>query len=237
MADVAVDLKALLEAGAHFGHKTSRWHPAMKDYIHSRRGENYIIDLTKTAEALNGALKFIEATVAKGDNILLVSTKRQAKDIIKSAAEKLDMPYVSERWLGGMLTNQKTISGRIKHLKDLEAKMASGELQNKYSKLEVQRYQEEIEDMNVKFGGIKEMAKLPGVLFVVDVMEEINAVMEAKKLGIPVVALVDTNADPRLVSHPVPCNDDAVKTIELVTGYVVAAVEAGKAQRKTAAKA
>lgn len=237
MADVAVDLKALLEAGAHFGHKTSRWHPAMKEYIHSRRGENYVIDLTKTAEALENALSAIETIVAKGDNILLVSTKRQAKDIVKAAAEKLNMPYVTERWLGGMLTNQKTISGRIKHLKDLEAKMASGELQSKYSKLEVQRYQEEIDDMNVKFGGIKEMSKLPGVLFVIDVMEEINAVMEAKKLGIPVVALVDTNADPRLVSHPVPCNDDAVKTIELVTGYVSAAVEAGVAKRKSATKA
>lgn len=237
MADTAIDMKALLEAGAHFGHKTSRWHPAMKEYIHSRRGENYIIDLTKTAEALENALKFIEATVAKGDSVLFVSTKRQAKDVMKSTAEKLGMPYVSERWLGGMLTNQKTISGRIKHLKDLESKMASGELQNKYSKLEVQRYQEEIDDMNIKFGGIKEMAKLPGVLFVIDVMEEINSIMEAKKLGIPVVALVDTNADPRLVSHPVPCNDDAVKTIELVTSYVASAVEAGVAKRKSAAKA
>ena len=147
------------------------------------------------------------------------------------------MPYVTERWLGGMLTNQKTISERIKHLKDLESKMDSGELLSKYSKLEVQRYQEEIDDMNIKFGGIKEMSKLPGVLFVIDVMEEINAVMEAKKLGIPVIALVDTNADPRLVSHPVPCNDDAVKTIELVTGYVVSAVESGIASRKSTAKA
>lgn len=237
MADTAIDLKALLEAGAHFGHKTSRWHPAMKEYIHSRRGENYIIDLTKTAEALEGALKYIESIIAKGDSILFVSTKRQAKDVMKGAAVKLGMPYVTERWLGGMLTNQKTISERIKHLKDLESKMDSGELLSKYSKLEVQRYQEEIDDMNIKFGGIKEMSKLPGVLFVIDVMEEINAVMEAKKLGIPVIALVDTNADPRLVSHPVPCNDDAVKTIELVTGYVVSAVESGIASRKSTAKA
>ena len=237
MADTAIELKALLEAGAHFGHKTSRWHPAMKEYIHSRRGENYIIDLTKTAEALEGALKYIESIIAKGDSILFVSTKRQAKDVMKGAAVKLGMPYVTERWLGGMLTNQKTISERIKHLKDLESKMDSGELLSKYSKLEVQRYQEEIDDMNIKFGGIKEMSKLPGVLFVIDVMEEINAVMEAKKLGIPVIALVDTNADPRLVSHPVPCNDDAVKTIELVTGYVVSAVESGIASRKSTAKA
>lgn len=237
MANTAIDLKALLEAGAHFGHKTSRWHPAMKEYIHSRRGENYIIDLTKTAEKLGAALSDIEDIVAKGGNILFVGTKRQSKDVLKQTAVTLGMPYVTERWLGGMLTNQKTVAVRIKHLKDLESKMASGELQNKYSKLEVQRYQEEIDDMNVKFGGIKDMVKLPGVLFVVDVMEEINAVMEAKKLGIPVVALVDTNADPRLVSHPVPCNDDAVKTIELVTGYVADSVKAGLAKRKTEVKA
>jgi small subunit ribosomal protein S2 len=237
MANTAIDLKALLEAGAHFGHKTSRWHPAMKEYIHSRRGENYIIDLTKTAEKLGAALSDIEEIVAKGGNILFVGTKRQSKDVLKQTAVTLGMPYVTERWLGGMLTNQKTVAVRIKHLKDLESKMASGELLNKYSKLEVQRYQEEIDEMNVKFGGIKEMAKLPGVLFVVDVMEEINAVMEAKKLGIPVVALVDTNADPRLVSHPVPCNDDAVKTIELVTGYVAESVKAGIAKRKTETKA
>lgn len=237
MAGTAIDLKALLEAGAHFGHKTSRWHPAMKEYIHSRRGENYIIDLTKTAQELSSSLSFIEEVIAKGDNILFVGTKRQAKDILKDTAIKLGMPYVTERWLGGMLTNQKTIAVRIKHLKDLESKMSSGELQNKYSKLEVQRYQEEIDSMNTNFGGIKEMVKLPGVLFVVDVMEEINSVMEAKKLGIPVVALVDTNADPRLISHPVPCNDDAVKTIELVTGYVAQAVQAGMSKRKSAVKA
>lgn len=237
MANTAIDLKALLEAGAHFGHKTSRWHPAMKEYIHSRRGENYIIDLTKTAEKLGAALTDIEEIVAKGGNILFVGTKRQAKDVLRQTAVSLGMPYVTERWLGGMLTNQKTVAVRIKHLKDLESKMASGELQNKYSKLEVQRYQEEIDDMNIKFGGIKDMAKLPSVLFVVDVMEEMNAIMEAKKLGIPVVALVDTNADPRLISHPVPCNDDAVKTIELVTGYVADSVKAGLAKRKTEVKA
>lgn len=235
MADTAtVDLKALLEAGAHFGHKTSRWHPAMKEYIHSRRGENYIIDLTKTAAALEDALKFIEGVVAKGDSVLFVSTKRQAKDIMRQTAEKLAMPYVTERWLGGMLTNQKTVSVRLKYLRDLENKMASGELQNRYSKLEVQRFQEEIDVMNRKFGGIKDMAKNPGVLFIVDIPEEMNAVLEAKKLGIPVVALVDTNADPRLVTHPIPSNDDAVKTIQLMCDYVAAAVTAGMSKRKNA---
>jgi len=234
MAETSVDLKELLLAGAHFGHQTSHWHPAMKPYIHSRRGDNYIIDLTKTAEALESALMFIEEVVAKGQQVLLVSTKRQAKDIVKATAESLGMPYVTERWLGGMITNQKTISGRIKHLKDLETKMASGELANRYNKLEVQRFQEEIDAMNIKFGGIKEMTKQPGVLFIIDVPQEINAVMEARKLNIPIVALVDTNADPRLISHPVPCNDDAVKTIELVCRYITFAVNSGLSKRKAA---
>jgi small subunit ribosomal protein S2 len=232
MSETSVDVQALLDAGAHFGHKTSRWHPAMKPYIHTRRGDNYIIDLFETARLLEESLAFIEKRVAAGGQVLFVSTKRQAKDIVRAGAESVNMPYVTERWLGGMLTNQNTISGRIKYLKDLEAKMASGELANKYGKLEVQRFQEEIEAMNIKFGGIKEMTKLPTVVYIVDITEELNAVNEAKKLGIPTVALVDTNADPRLVSHPIPCNDDAVKTIQLVTDLVAAAVARGVAKQK-----
>lgn len=232
MSETSVDVQALLDAGAHFGHKTSRWHPAMKPYIHTRRGDNYIIDLFETARLLEESLAFIEKRVAAGGQVLFVSTKRQAKDIVRAGAESVNMPYVTERWLGGMLTNQNTISGRIKYLKEIEAKMASGELANKYGKLEVQRFQEEIEAMNIKFGGIKEMTKLPTVVFIVDITEELNAVNEAKKLGIPTVALVDTNADPRLVSHPIPCNDDAVKTIQLVTDLVAAAVARGVAKQK-----
>ncbi len=232
MADKSVDIKELLEAGAHFGHKTSSWHPAMKPYIHGRRGDNYIIDLAETVKALETALAFIEETVASGKQILLVSTKRQGRDIVKTLALKLNMPYVIERWLGGMLTNQNTTSERIKHLVDLENKMASGELANKYNKLEVQRYQEEIDAMNIKFGGIKDMPKLPGVVFIVDIQEELNAVKEARKLNIPTVALVDTNTDPRLITYPVPCNDDAIKTIQLVCDYVGAAVTRGVAKRK-----
>lgn len=233
MTDKSVNMKALLEAGAHFGHKTSSWHPAMKPFIHGRRGDNYIIDLAETVKALEAALSFIEETVASGKQILLVSTKRQARDIVKEMALKLNMPYVTERWLGGMLTNQNTTSERIKHLVDLENKMSSGELANKYNKLEVQRFQEEIDAMTIKFGGIKDMPKLPGVVFIVDILKEVNAVKEARKLGIPTVALVDTNTDPRLISYPVPCNDDAIKTIQLVCDYVAAAVAKGIAKRKT----
>lgn len=228
---VDVDIKALLEAGAHFGHKTSRWHPKMAPYIHSKRGENHIINLEKTVEQFDTALAFIEGVVAKGQQVLFVATKRQAKDIVRETAIAAGQPYVVERWLGGMLTNSTTINVRIKKLKDLEAKMASGELAAKYNKLEVQRFQEQIDAMNISFGGIKEMQGRPGALFVVDILEEANAIKEANRLGIPVVALVDTNADPSLVTYPIACNDDAIKTITLACDYVKQAIELGKSKR------
>ncbi len=228
MATVDVDIKKLLEAGAHFGHKTSRWHPKMAPYIHSKRGGSHIIDLTKTVEALDEALKFIEQTTAEGKQVLLVGTKRQARDIVKEVAEATGQPYVVERWLGGMLTNRNTIGGRIKYLKDLEAKMESGQLAAKYNKLEVQRYQEEIDEMNHVYGGVKNMAARPGAVFVTDITHDTNAIREARKLGVPIVALVDTNADPSQVDYAIPCNDDAIKTLTLVMEYVQAAIEAGK---------
>lgn len=228
MATAGVDIKKLLEAGAHFGHQSSRWHPRMAPYIHSKREGSHIIDLTKTVEALDEALVFLQETAAAGKQILLVSTKRQAKDKIKEVAEATGMPYVTERWLGGMLTNQNTIGARIKHLKDLEGRMASGELANRYNKLEVQRFQEEIKAMNFLYGGIKDMVAKPGALFVVDIVHDHIAVKEANKLKIPVVALVDTNADPSLVRYPIPSNDDATKTINLMLDYVRQAIEAGK---------
>jgi small subunit ribosomal protein S2 len=225
-----VDIKKLLEAGAHFGHKTSRWHPKMAEYIHSKRGGSHIIDLTKTVANLEDALKFIEDTAAEGKQILFVGTKRQAHDIVKELAEKTGMPFVVERWLGGMLTNRNTMNGRIKHLKDLEERMANGQLANKYSKLEVQRFQEEIDEMNHLYGGIKDIAAKVGAVFVFDVGHEMNAVKEARKLNLPLIALVDTNADPSLVTHPIPCNDDAIKTLQLIANYVEAAVTAGKSK-------
>ncbi len=234
MATKEVDIKQLLEAGAHFGHKTERWHPKMAPYIHSKRGGTHIIDLTKTVDALNEALNFLEKTAADGKQILLVGTKRQSQDIVKKAAEATGMPYVTERWLGGMLTNWNTIGGRVKHLQDLENRMASGELENKYNKLEVQRFQEEIEQMNTLYGGVKELNARPGAVFIVDVIHDANAVREAKKLGVPIVALVDTNADPSQVNYPIPANDDAIKTIQLMVDYVQAAIETGKAKVKAA---
>lgn len=230
MATVDVDIKQLLEAGAHFGHKTARWHPKMAEYIHSKRGGSHIIDLTFTVSKMEEALDFIAETVAAGKQVLLVSTKRQTQDLVKELAESVNQPYVTERWLGGMLTNYPTINGRVKHLKELEEKMASGELANKYSKLEVQRFQEEIDAMNTVYGGIKNMAAKPGAVFVFDITADVNAVKEARKLGLPLVALVDTNADPSQVTYPIPCNDDAIKTVKLVTEYLKQAIEAGKAK-------
>jgi small subunit ribosomal protein S2 len=230
MAAVDVDIKKLLESGAHFGHKTSRWHPKMAPYIHSKRGGSHIIDLAKTVEGLDKALPFLSATVAEGKQVLFVGTKRQAQDIVKQAAEAVHMPYVTERWLGGMLTNAPTMNGRVKHLKDLEAKMDSGELANKYSKLEVQRFQEEIDSMNNLYGGIKDMAARLGAVFITDIVHDTNALKEARKLGLPIVAVVDTNADPSLVTYPIPANDDAIKAIQLITNYVQLAVEQGKAK-------
>lgn len=224
-----VDIKQLLEAGAHFGHKTSRWHPKMAPYIHSKRAGTHIIDLTKTVEQLESALSFIEQVSGEGKQVLVVGTKRQAHDIVKELADNTGMPFVVERWLGGMMTNRNTIGGRIKHLKDLEEKMATGALANKYNKLEVQRFQEEIDEMNHIYGGIKDLAAKPGAVFVTDVLHDINAVREAKKLGVPVVAIVDTNADPSLVDYPIPANDDAIKTIKLISDYIQSAIEAGKA--------
>ncbi|OVE79109.1 30S ribosomal protein S2 [bacterium G20] len=228
----AVDIKELLEAGAHFGHQTSRWHPKMAPFIHSKRAGNHILDLTKTVDALNSALDFLTDTAAGGKQILLVSTKRQAKDKVKEVAEAVGMPYVTERWLGGMLTNVGTIGGRIKYLVDLENRMASGELENRYSKLEVQRIASEIKEMNHLYGGIKEMHAKLGAVFVVDMQNDIIAVREARKLGVPVVGLADTNVDPSIADYPIPCNDDATKTINLVLNYVQQAIEAGQAKAK-----
>ena len=230
-----VDIKQLMEAGAHFGHKTARWHPKMGAYIHSKRAGSHIIDLTKTVIGLERGLAFLSQTASEGKQVLVVGTKRQAKDIIKQLALDTGMPYVTERWLGGMLTNWPTISGRVKHLKDLETKMATGELANKYNKLEVQRFQEEIDQMNILYGGIKEMAAKPGAVFIVDIVHEVNAVREARKLKIPIVAVVDSNADPSLVTYPIPANDDAIKTIQLIADYVKAAIEQGKAKVKVPA--
>lgn len=231
-----VDPKDLLKAGGHFGHKTSRWHPKMAPYIYTKKQGVHIIDLTKTVDLLEDAAKFVEEAVAKGGNVLFVGTKRQARDVVKAAADKTGMPYVVDRWLGGMLTNANTMSTRIKRLKMLEKQLASGELEAKYNKLEVQRFEEELERLQFLFGGVADMEGNPAVVFVVDVTAEHNAVREANRLHIPVVGVCDTNSDPTPVDFVVPANDDAIKSIQLIADRIVAAVEAGKAKQKKAPK-
>jgi len=232
MATKEVDIKDLLQAGAHFGHKTSRWNPKMAPYIHSKRGGIHIIDLVQTVDGLNEALAFVSKMVSSGKQILIVGTKRQAQDIVKKLAVETDMPYVTERWLGGTLTNWTTIGGRVKHLKDLESRMATGELTNKYGKLEVQRFQEEIDQLNITYGGVKEMTARPGAVFIVDAVHDNIAVREANKLGLPIVAITDTNSDPSKISYPIPANDDAIKTIQLIADYLKQAIVSGKASAK-----
>lgn len=230
---VDVDMKALLEAGTHFGHKTSRWHPKMAPYIHSKRGDAHIINLEKTVEALETALPKLTDFAKQGKKILFVGTKKQMKDLVKTSAESVDMPYVTVRWVGGTLTNVDTVNKQIRKLKDLERKMASGELENRYSKLEVQRYQEEIDLLNERYGGIKEMTDQPAALFVIDAHEDHNAVKEANALHIPVFALVDTNVDPTDIDYVIPANDDSIKSTELILSYVTEAIKAGKTATPT----
>lgn len=224
-----VDIKQLFEAGAHFGHKTSRWNPRMAEYIYGKKDGVHIINLEKTVAQIEAAQKFLQEVAGRGRQILYVGTKKQAKEVAKEAAENAGEPYVVERWLGGMLTNQVTTVSQIKKLKLLEKRMANGELASRYNKLEVQRYQEEIDGLNVKYGGIKEMRGKPGALFVLDAVSDRNAINEANKLNIPVVAICDTNADPRGVDYVIPANDDAISTLKLVASYIDEAVKAGAA--------
>ncbi|MBR0431145.1 30S ribosomal protein S2 [Candidatus Saccharibacteria bacterium] len=225
---VNVDMKALLEAGAHFGHKTSRWHPKMAPYIHSKRQDAHIINLEKTVEGLEKALPKVTEIVKGGKKILFVGTKKQMKDLVREMAESVEMPYVTVRWVGGTLTNVETVNRQIKKLKDLERRMASGELENRYSKLEVQRFQEEIDLLNERYGGIKDMTDQPAALIVVDANEDKNAVKEANGLKIPVFAITDSNVDPTNIDYVIPANDDAVKATKLILEYFVEAIKEGK---------
>ena len=225
---VKVDMKALFESGAHFGHKTSRWHPKMAPYIHSKRQEAHIINLEKTVEGLDKALKFATETAKAGKKILFVGTKKSLKDMVKTAAESVEMPYVTVRWVGGTLTNVETVNKQIKKVKDLERRMKSGELESRYSKLEVQRFQEEIDLLNERYGGIKDMSEQPAAILVTDAVEDKNAIKEAKTLHIPIIALCDTNVDPSGIDYVIPMNDDAVKAEQLVLDYFVEAIKEGK---------
>ena len=226
-----LDPKDLLKTGAHFGHKTSRWHPKMAPYIYDKRDGVHIIDLFQTVELLEEACKKVQSVAAGGGDILFVGTKKQVSELVQSVAESLEQPFVVERWMGGMLTNKATMQGRIKHLKNLEKEMESGELEAMYNKLELQRFEEEIDKLNLNFGGIKNLEGEPDLLVVVDTVDDDLAIAEANRMNIPVIGVVDTNSDPRLVEFPVPANDDSIKTIELILKQISDAVQSGKAKR------
>ena len=205
-------------------------------YIHSKRQDSHIIDLTKTVEGLDIALPFLTQVATSGKQVLFVGTKKQAKDIVRTAATSINQPFVTERWIGGMLTNVNTVAAQIKKLKDLEKRMASGDLEKRYNKLEVQRFQEEIDLLESKYGGIKDLNGKPGAIVVVDVIADANAIKEAKTLGIPVVGIVDTNANPGEVDYVIPGNDDAIKGLQLLLDYFTAAVAEGAGTVKTEEK-
>lgn len=223
-----IDMKELLEAGAHFGHKTSRWHPKMAQYIHSKRQDTHIINLEKTVAGLEETLALTKKIAKDGKKILFVGTKKQLKAIVKEAAESVDMPYVTERWVGGTLTNVETVNRQIKKVKDLERRMKTGELEARYSKLEVQRLQEEIAVLNTRYGGIKDMTDQPAAIIVTDACEDKNAIKEAKTLHIPVIAICDTNVDPTDIDIVIPANDDSTKAEKLILDYFVEAIKSAK---------
>ena len=222
-----VTIKQLLEAGAHFGHQTSRWHPRMKSYIFTKRNGIHIIDLEQTISLLDKACDFIQQTVAEGGKILFVSTKKQAQDIIEEEAKRCDMYYVNQRWIGGVLTNFATIQARIDYLVRLEDQQARGDF-NRLPKKEALKLGEEIIRLNRRVGGFKEMTSLPAALFIVDITKENIALAEAKRVGIPVVAVVDTNCNPDDIDYPIPANDDAIKTIRLICSKIADSVVEAK---------
>ena len=220
---VKADIKELLAAGAHFGHKTSRWHPKMAPYIHSKRNGAHIINLEKTVDALDEELPEITKLAAKGKKILFVGTKKQAQDAIKEEAERCGQYYVNSRWLGGCLTNFKTMRSRVERLEKLEAMEVNGDFEA-LPKKEVMLLKKEMEKLQANLGGIKTMKSMPGVMFVVDPHNEDIAIKEAKKLGIKIVAITDTNCDPDEVDYVIPGNDDAIRAIKLIASVIANAV-------------
>ena len=222
-----VAMKQLLEAGVHFGHQTRRWDPRMAEYIFQARNGIHIIDLQKTSKKLDEAYSFVKEQAEEGKTILFVGTKKQAQECVKEAAERCGMYYVDQRWLGGMLTNFKTIRTRVERLKELERMQEDGTFEV-LPKKEVIVLKKEMEKLEKNLGGIKEMEELPGVLFVVDPKKERTAILEAKKLNIPVVGLVDTNCNPEDVDYAIPGNDDAIRAVKLIADVVANAVIEGK---------
>ena len=228
----SISVKQLLEAGAHFGHLTGHWHPRMKSYIFTQRNGIHIIDLEQTVVMLDRAYNYVRDLVSNGQSILFVGTKKQAQEIVEEEAKRCGMYYVNQRWLGGMLTNFTTIQSRIDYLVRLEDKKDRGEL-DYLPKKEKMKVEKEITRLNRLMGGFKEMVSLPGALFIVDPCKEKIALSEAKKAGVPVVAIVDTDCDPTSIDYPIPSNDDAIKAIKFICNMISNAVLQGKIMKET----
>jgi len=226
-----VSMKALLESGVHFGHRTNKWNPGMRPYIFTERNGIHIIDLQQTVKAINVAFNIIRDCVAGGGVVMFVGTKRQAQETVRDEAMRCGMPYVTERWLGGMLTNWSTMHQRIQELERMEKLFATGDIEN-LNKKEALLIQREINRLNLRLSGVRTMTRVPELVFVIDVEREYAAVHEANLLNIPVIALVDTNCDPSYVDYVIPSNDDAIRAIKLMVAKMADAVEEGKAMRK-----
>lgn len=222
-----VTMKELLEAGAHFGHQKSRWNPKMKPYIFTERSGVHIFDLEITLRMFKEALEFLEKSASEGKTVMFVATKKQAQQIVREEAQRVGIPYITDRWMGGTLTNFRTLSERIKRLKDMETKRAAGEFEM-LTKKERLRIDEEISKLNKVFEGTKDMQKVPEILFVIDIVKETLAVKEAKKLGLTIVGVCDSNSDPDTVDLCIPANDDAVRAIALIAKEAANAIERGK---------
>ena len=230
-----VPIKLLLEAGVHFGHQPRRWNPRMRRYIFTERNRIHIIDLEQTVELLGKACDFVRDLVAGGRDILFVGTKKQAQEAVEEEAKRCGAYYVNQRWLGGMLTNFATIQSRIDYLVRLEDRKSRGELE-RLPKREALRLEKEISHLNRLLGGVKEMTDIPGALFIIDPVKERIAVAEAIKFGVPLVAIVDTDCNPDEIDHPIPANDDAIKSVKLLCSVIADAVLEGKQAREEAAE-
>lgn len=226
-----ISMKALLESGVHFGHRTNKWDPHMRPYIFTERNGIHIIDLQQTVKALNTAYNLVRDTVANGGFILFIGTKRQAQETVKEEAERCGMPYVTERWLGGMLTNWTTMFARINELDKLEKMRDNGDI-NRLTKKEVLLISREVDRLLIRLSGVRQMKRVPDLVFVVDIDREATAIHEANLTNVPVIAMVDTNCDPRGVDYVIPSNDDAIRAIKLMVAKIADAVIEGKAMRK-----
>ncbi|WP_418965337.1 30S ribosomal protein S2 [Cetobacterium sp.] len=229
-----ITMKQLLEAGVHFGHQAKRWNPKMSKYIFTERNGIHVIDLHKSLKKIEEAYAVMREIAANGGKVLFVGTKKQAQEAVKDQAERSGMYYVNNRWLGGMLTNYKTIQTRVERLKELERMEADGTLDTAYTKKEAANFRKELVKLSKNLSGIKDMKEVPAAIFVVDVKKETLAVVEAAKLGIPVFAMIDTNVDPDLVTYPIPANDDAIRSVKLIASVMANAIIEGNQGKENA---